>query len=97
MRLIILYLHAFSHYCSDEEWGEFLHHPNRKFYDFNEIREEIIREARVTEKNKKLSTKAIHLKIYSTNVADMTLVDLPGFDKISLGGFKLVQIYFFHE
>lgn len=25
-----------------DEWGEFLHLPNKKFYDFNEIRDEII-------------------------------------------------------
>jgi hypothetical protein len=35
------------------EWGEFLHKPNEMFYNFNEIREEIIRETeRLTGKNK---------------------------------------------
>lgn len=28
----------------DREWGEFLHLPGQKFYDFSEIREEIRRE-----------------------------------------------------
>ena len=27
-----------------EEWGEFLHIPGQKFYDFNKIREEIVKE-----------------------------------------------------
>lgn len=27
-----------------DEWGEFLHLPGKKFYDFNEIREEIVRD-----------------------------------------------------
>ena len=27
-----------------EEWGEFLHLPNKKYYDFSEIRREIERE-----------------------------------------------------
>lgn len=26
---------------TDEEWGEFLHLPGKRFYDFNEIRREI--------------------------------------------------------
>jgi hypothetical protein len=27
-----------------DEWGEFLHMPGKKYYDFNEIREEIVRD-----------------------------------------------------
>lgn len=29
---------------SSDEWGEFLHLPGQKFYDFNKIREEIVRD-----------------------------------------------------
>jgi dynamin 1-like protein len=29
---------------SNEEWGEFLHIPGQKFYDFDKIREEIVRD-----------------------------------------------------
>lgn len=48
------------------EWGEFLHLPNQKYHDFNEIRNEINRETdRVTGKNKNISSLPIHLKIYS--------------------------------
>ncbi|CAI0556969.1 unnamed protein product [Linum tenue] len=70
----------------EEEWGEFLHRPDMRFYDFSEIRREI--EA-VTAKeagdNKGVSDKQIRLKIFSPNVLDMTLVDLPGITKVPVG------------
>ncbi len=51
---------------NSEEWGEFLHLPNKKFFDFNEIRQEINAETdRLTGKNKGISPLPIHLKIYS--------------------------------
>ena len=69
-----------------EEWGEFLHLPNQKFYDFSEIRAEIQRETdRLTGKNKGISNKAINLKIYSPHVLNLTLVDLPGITKVPTG------------
>ena len=38
-------------YSSLDEWGEFLHLPGKKFYDFSELRAEIARETdRVTGK-----------------------------------------------
>ena len=41
-----------------QEWGEFLHLPGKKFFDFDEIRREIIRETdRVTGSNKGISNK----------------------------------------
>jgi len=69
-----------------EEWGEFLHLPGRKFNDFNEIRNEIIRETdRLTGRNKGISAKSINLKVYSPKVLNLTLVDLPGITKVSVG------------
>lgn len=68
------------------EWGEFLHLPGQRFYDFNEIRAEIQRETeRVTGKNKGISSKTINLKIFSPNVLNLTLVDLPGITKVPTG------------
>lgn len=68
------------------EWGEFLHIPGQRFYDFNEIRSEIIRETeRLTGKNKGLSNKTINLKIFSPYVLNLTLVDLPGITKVPTG------------
>ncbi|XP_076897259.1 dynamin-related protein 3B-like [Bidens hawaiensis] len=71
---------------TEEEYGEFLHKPEKKFYDFNEIRREIQAE---TDKeaggNKGVSDKQIRLKIFSPNVLDITLVDLPGITKVPVG------------
>lgn len=70
----------------DEEWGEFLHLPGKRFYDFNEIRREIQAETdREAGENKGVSDKQIRLKIFSPNVLDITLVDLPGITKVPVG------------
>ncbi|KAJ8483221.1 hypothetical protein ONZ51_g4859 [Trametes cubensis] len=67
------------------EWGQFLH-IDKRFTDFNEIRREIEQETfRVAGQNKGISKLPIHLRIYSPNVLDLTLVDLPGLTKIPVG------------
>jgi len=69
-----------------EEWGEFLHIPGQKFYDFNKIREEIVKETESkTGKNAGISPAPINLRIYSPNVLTLTLVDLPGLTKVPVG------------
>lgn len=69
-----------------EEWGEFLHVPGQKFYDFNKIREEIVKETdSKTGKNAGISPQPINLRIYSPNVLTLTLVDLPGLTKVPVG------------
>ncbi|KAF2954019.1 dynamin-related protein 3A isoform X3 [Oryza sativa Japonica Group] len=69
-----------------DEWGEFLHLPGRRFYDFREIRREIQAETdREAGGNKGVSDKQIRLKIYSPNVLNITLVDLPGITKVPVG------------
>ncbi|KAL0454343.1 UNVERIFIED_CONTAM: Dynamin-related protein 3A [Sesamum latifolium] len=71
---------------TDEEWGEFLHLPGKRFLDFNEIRKEIQAETdREAGGNKGVSDKQIRLKIFSPNVLDITLVDLPGLTKVPVG------------
>ncbi|GAA5833624.1 hypothetical protein JCM5353_006595 [Sporobolomyces roseus] len=68
-----------------QEYGEFLH-IDKRFYDFKEIRKEIESETlRVAGGNKGISRLPIHLKIYSPNVLNLTLVDLPGLTKIPVG------------
>lgn len=68
------------------EWGEFLHLPNRRFYSFHAIRDEIAREtSRIAGRNKGISRLPINLKIYSDRVLNLTLVDLPGLTKIPIG------------
>lgn len=67
------------------EWGEFLH-VQKRFTDFNDIRNEIEQETlRVAGQNKGISKLPISLRIYSPNVLDLTLVDLPGLTKIPVG------------
>jgi dynamin 1-like protein len=67
-------------------WGEFLHLPNKRFYNFDDIRSEISNETlRIAGQNKGISRLPINLKIYSDKVLDLTLVDLPGLTKIPIG------------
>ncbi|KAK7022889.1 Dynamin-related GTPase protein [Paramarasmius palmivorus] len=67
------------------EWAQFLH-LDKRFTDFNEIRKEIEQETfRVAGQNKGISKLPISLRIYSPNVLDLTLVDLPGLTKIPVG------------
>ncbi len=64
------------------EWGQFLH-LDKRFTDYNELRKEIEQETfRVAGQNKGVSKLAIFLKIYSPDVLDLTLVDLPGLTKV---------------
>ncbi|KAH9970364.1 Dynamin central region-domain-containing protein [Lactifluus volemus] len=71
---------------NENEWGEFLHIPNEKFYDFNKIRGEIIRDTEAkTGRNAGISPLPINLRIFSPNVLTLTLVDLPGLTKVPVG------------
>ncbi|XP_055299266.1 dynamin-1-like protein isoform X2 [Sitodiplosis mosellana] len=69
-----------------EEWGKFLHTKNKVFSDFDEIRKEIENETdRMAGTNKGICPEPINLKIYSTRVVNLTLVDLPGLTKVPVG------------
>ncbi|XP_044289889.1 dynamin-1-like protein isoform X3 [Varanus komodoensis] len=69
-----------------EEWGKFLHTKNKLYTDFDEIRQEIESETeRISGNNKGISPEPIHLKIFSPNVVNLTLVDLPGMTKVPVG------------
>ncbi|XP_039120893.1 dynamin-related protein 3A-like isoform X1 [Dioscorea cayenensis subsp. rotundata] len=69
-----------------DEWGEFLHLPGKRFYDFSDIRREIQAETdREAGGNKGVSDKQIRLKIFSPNVLNIALVDLPGITKVPVG------------
>ncbi|KAG5361313.1 Vacuolar protein sorting-associated protein 1 [Yarrowia sp. C11] len=75
-----------SNETNEDEWGEFLHLPGKKFHDFNEIRNEIVRETDAkTGKNLGISSVPINLRIYSPHVLTLTLVDLPGLTKVPVG------------
>ena len=69
-----------------DEWGEFLHIPGQKFFDFNKIRDEIVKETEAKAgRNVGISPAPINLRIYSPNVLTLTLVDLPGLTKVPVG------------
>ncbi|KAF6173042.1 hypothetical protein GIB67_006418 [Kingdonia uniflora] len=69
------------------EYAEFLHLPRKKFTDFAAVRKEISDETdRETGRSKQISTVPIHLSIYSPNVVNLTLIDLPGLTKVAVEG-----------
>ena len=71
---------------SKREYGVFLHKPGKEFDSFASIRNEIARETdRTTGDNKGISDVPINLKIYSPNVLNLTLVDLPGITRVPVG------------
>ncbi|KAG5881864.1 hypothetical protein JTB14_022449 [Gonioctena quinquepunctata] len=71
---------------SNTEHAEFLHCKGKKFMDFDEVRKEIEAETdRVTGSNKGISNIPINLRVYSPNVLNLTLIDLPGLTKVPIG------------
>ena len=67
------------------DYGVFEHKPNAIFKDFSEIRKEIeIETEKLLGKNGCISDNPIRLKIFSSSVVDITLVDLPGLTKIAV-------------
>ncbi|KAF7844969.1 dynamin-related protein 1E [Senna tora] len=84
-RPLVLQLHKTED--GSQEYAEFLHLPRRKFSDFSLVRQEIQDETdRVTGKTKQISPIPIHLSIYSPNVVNLTLIDLPGLTKVAIEG-----------
>ncbi|KAF8334035.1 Dynamin central region-domain-containing protein [Cantharellus anzutake] len=72
--------------ANEHEWGEFLHLPGQKIYDFDAIRKEIVRDTEAkTGKNAGISPVPINLRIFSPNVVTLTMVDLPGLTKVPVG------------
>uniref|UniRef100_A0A3B1K5J4 Dynamin-2 n=1 Tax=Astyanax mexicanus TaxID=7994 RepID=A0A3B1K5J4_ASTMX len=68
------------------EYAEFLHCKGKKFVDFDEVRSEIEAETdRITGTNKGISPIPINLRVYSPNVLNLTLIDLPGMTKVAVG------------
>lgn len=75
--------HAPASVAAQGEWAEFHHVPSRRWYDFVEVKREIEAEtARIAGNNKGINRQPINLKIFSPNVLNLTLVDLPGLTKV---------------
>ncbi|XP_033221390.1 dynamin-1-like protein [Belonocnema kinseyi] len=69
-----------------EDWGTFLHKKNMIYKNFDEIRQEIEAETdRMAGSNKGICPEPINLKIYSSSVVNLTLIDLPGITKVPVG------------
>ena len=69
-----------------EDFGVFLHKPGRQYFDFDEIRDEIEADTiRETGTGICVSERPIILKIYSPNVINLTLIDLPGITRVPVG------------
>lgn len=69
-----------------DEWAKFLHTKNKIYTDFDEIRTEIENETdRMGGTNKGVCSEPINLKVFSTKVVNLTLVDLPGLTKVPVG------------
>ncbi|OMO77162.1 hypothetical protein CCACVL1_15181 [Corchorus capsularis] len=84
-RPLVLQLHKIEQ--GVQEYAEFPHLPKKKFTDFAMVRKEIQDETdRITGKSKQISPVPIHLSIYSPNVVNLTLIDLPGLTKVAVEG-----------
>ncbi|XP_021280533.1 dynamin-related protein 1B [Herrania umbratica] len=83
-RPLVLQLHRID---EGKEYAEFMHLPRKKFTDFAAVRKEISDETdRETGRTKQISSVPIHLSIFSPNVVNLTLVDLPGLTKVAVEG-----------
>jgi len=71
----------------EPEHGEFLHKKGHKFADWEDIRKEIADETeRTTGNGRNVSPQPINLRIQSTSVPTLTMVDLPGLTKVAIEG-----------
>ena len=73
---------------SAAEYGEFLHNERQKMTSFDAIRAEIEVETGryLKAKGRAVSPDPIQLTVYSPNVPNLTLVDMPGLTKIPIDG-----------
>jgi GTP-binding protein EngB required for normal cell division len=84
--LIIQLIHV-NEGGSPREWGEFLHVLDKRWTDFREIRQEIEEETdRSCGTNNSVGNKPINLQVYSPEVLNLTVVDLPGLIKGAVEG-----------
>ncbi|KAM5573253.1 hypothetical protein ABKV19_013007 [Rosa sericea] len=84
-RPLVLQLHKLEQGMQD--YAEFLHLDKKRFTDFAAVRKEIqVETDRMTGKSNRISNVPIHLSIYSPNVVNLTLIDLPGLTKVAVEG-----------
>lgn len=74
-------------YKEGEAWAVFDKISDRKFTNFDEVRQEIERQTDlVAGQNKGIVNDPIVLTIYATDAPDLTLVDLPGITRVPVKG-----------
>ncbi|KAI7983315.1 Dynamin-related protein 1B [Camellia lanceoleosa] len=89
-RPLVLQLHRID---EGREYAEFIHLPKKKFTNFAAVRKEIADETdRETGYSKRISTVPIYLSLYSPNVVNLTLIDLPRLTKVAIAG-QLIAFY----
>lgn len=68
-------------------WAIFEEIPGKKFYDFTEVRNNIVSLTdKIAGDKKNIVDKPIILNIYSPTCPDLTLIDLPGITRIPIAG-----------
>lgn len=73
--------------ASEPAYGIFKGEEEKKFTDFNEIREKIENLTnKICGNNKNIVDDPIILQIFSHNCPDLTVIDLPGITRIAIGG-----------
>ncbi|XP_074055599.1 LOW QUALITY PROTEIN: dynamin-1-like protein [Macrotis lagotis] len=69
-----------------EEWVTFSHQKHKLFTDFNDVQMEILKETdRISGTNMGISLEPLYLKIHSSRILNITLIDLPGITKVPVG------------
>ncbi|XP_044003391.1 dynamin-like isoform X2 [Aphidius gifuensis] len=69
----------------DPDYAEFLHCSDKKFTDFNHVKQEIEEDTNlVIDRKEDISHNPINLRIYSSKVLNSTWIDLPGFTKVPI-------------
>jgi dynamin 1-like protein len=68
-------------------WAIFEEIPGKKFYNFTEVRDNIVSLTdKVAGDKKNIVDRPIILNIYSPTCPDLTLIDLPGITRIPIAG-----------
>ncbi|KAI8344071.1 P-loop containing nucleoside triphosphate hydrolase protein [Chlamydoabsidia padenii] len=67
----------------DEEYGEFPQLGLGKMHDFNKVQKTLLDMNMAVTEEECVSDEPIELRIYSPNVPDLTLIDLPGYIQIA--------------
>lgn len=70
-----------------DEYAIFAHKEDKVYTNFDQVRQEIDNQtSKLAGGKKDITDKPISLVIYSRNVVDLTLVDLPGITKVPVQG-----------